>query len=57
MRSTVKQDGSHQKAPAALDLSQGHGDVDEHDDVADQYGGHVVLALPVDLVLDAALES
>ena len=46
---------SHQEAFEALDVPQGQGDVDEHDDVADHNGGHVVLALAVDLILDAAL--
>ena len=38
-------------------MSQGQGDVDEHDDVADHDRGHVVLALAVDLILDAALRA
>lgn len=36
-------------------MSQSQGDVDEHGGVADQYGGDVAVALPIDLVLDAAL--
>lgn len=36
-------------------MPQSQGDVDEHDGVADEYGGDVAVALAVDLVLDAAL--
>lgn len=36
-------------------MSQSQGDVDEHGGVADQYGGDVTVALPVDLILNAAL--
>lgn len=36
-------------------MSESQGDVDEHGGVADQYGGDIAVALPIDLVLDATL--
>lgn len=49
--------GSHQQPPAAVDVSQGQRDVDKHDDVADDHGADVAVALPVDLILDTALRA
>lgn len=49
--------GSHQQPPAAVNVSQGQGDVDKHDDVADDHRADVAVALPLDLILDTPLRA
>lgn len=47
----------HYQQPVAFsgNVAEGEGNVGEHDEVADEDGGDIILALPHQLVLDASL--
>ena len=47
----------HHESAEALDVTQGQGDVDEHDGVADDDGADVTVALSVDFVFDTPLSA
>ena len=46
---------SYHHSPAALDVTQCQGDVDEHNSVADHDGADVTVALSVNLILNTPL--
>lgn len=45
----------YQHPPEALDVTQGQGDVDEHDGVTDHDGTDVTVALSVNFILNTPL--
>lgn len=47
--------GSHQQSPAAVDVTQGQGDVDKHNGVADYDGADIAAALSVYFIFNTPL--
>ena len=46
---------SHHHSPEAVDVTQGQGDVDEHNGIADYNGANVTVALSVNFIFNTPL--
>lgn len=46
---------TYQHSPEAVDVTQGQGDVDEHNGIADYYGADVTVALSVYFIFNTPL--
>ncbi len=51
----ISAQGSYQHSSEAVDVTQGQGDVDEHNGVADYYGADVTVALSVQFIFNTPL--
>lgn len=47
--------GFYQQSPAVVDVTQGQGDVDEHNSIAENYGADVTVALSVYFIFNTSL--